>query len=245
MLIALMLGTIFWDIGGKTNKQQDLFNALGSMYSAVFFIGVSYSNGVQPVVAIERTVFYRERAAGMYSALPYAFGQIVIEIPYIFLQTILYSIIVYAMIGFEWTAAKFLWYFFFTFFSLLYFTYYGMLAVSLTPNLNIASIIVAAFYSIWNLFAGFVVPRPEMPIWWRWYYWGCPVSWSLYGLLVSQYGDVDDMLDIGQTVTEFLDSYFGFKHDFLGVVAVMVVVFAVFFAFMFALAIKVLNFQKR
>lgn len=55
--------------------QQDLFNAMGCMYAAVVFLGVQNASSVQPVVAVERTVFYRERAAGMYSALPYAFGQ--------------------------------------------------------------------------------------------------------------------------------------------------------------------------
>lgn len=49
---------------------------MGSMYAAVLFIGVQNSQSVQPVVAVERTVFYRERAAGMYSALPYAFAQV-------------------------------------------------------------------------------------------------------------------------------------------------------------------------
>ena len=49
---------------------------MGSMYAAVLFIGVQNATSVQPVVAIERTVFYRERAAGMYSALPYAFAQV-------------------------------------------------------------------------------------------------------------------------------------------------------------------------
>lgn len=49
---------------------------MGSMYSAVIFLGVQNGSSVQPVVSIERTVFYRERAAGMYSALPYAFGQV-------------------------------------------------------------------------------------------------------------------------------------------------------------------------
>ena len=57
-------------------KTQDLFNAMGSMYAAVTFIGVQNAVTVQPVVSIERTVFYRERAAGMYSAFPYAFGQV-------------------------------------------------------------------------------------------------------------------------------------------------------------------------
>jgi len=45
------------------------------MYAAVILIGVMNCNSVQPVVSVERTVFYRERAAGMYSAFPYAFGQ--------------------------------------------------------------------------------------------------------------------------------------------------------------------------
>jgi len=46
------------------------------MYCAVLFLGFMNSSTVQPVVSIARTVFYRERAAGMYSALPYAFGQV-------------------------------------------------------------------------------------------------------------------------------------------------------------------------
>lgn len=61
----------------RRSKQQDLFNAMGSMYAAVLFVGFQNSTSIQPIVAIERTVFYRERAAGMYSALPYAFGQVI------------------------------------------------------------------------------------------------------------------------------------------------------------------------
>ena len=49
---------------------------MGSMYAAVLFLGVQNAASVQPVVAVERTVFYRERAAGMYSALPYALAQV-------------------------------------------------------------------------------------------------------------------------------------------------------------------------
>jgi len=57
-------------------RQQDILNAIGSMYAAILFLGIINATSVQPVVAIQRTVFYRERAAGMYSALPYAFGQV-------------------------------------------------------------------------------------------------------------------------------------------------------------------------
>ncbi|KAI4355693.1 hypothetical protein L6164_004441 [Bauhinia variegata] len=247
--IALMFGTMFWDLGSKTERRQDLFNAMGSMYSAVLFLGVQNAASVQPVVAVERTVFYRERAAGMYSALPYAFAQVLIELPYVFAQAVTYGVIVYAMIGFEWTAAKFFWYLFYMYFTLLYFTFYGMMAVAVTPNHHVAAIVAAAFYGLWNLFSGFVVPRPSIPVWWRWYYWACPVAWTLYGLVASQFADIETHLvsDDGrnETVKQFVDRYFGFEHDFIGVVAVVVAGFAVLFAFIFAVSIKFFNFQRR
>ncbi|CAA6670843.1 unnamed protein product [Spirodela intermedia] len=243
-VIAVLFGTIFWDLGSRRERKQDLFNAMGSMYCAVLFIGVQNAQTVQPVVSIERTVFYRERAAGMYSAFPYAFGQVAIELPYILFQAVVYGVIVYAMIGFEWTAAKFCWYIFFMYFTFLYFTFYGMMAVGMTPNHNISAIVSSAFYGIWNLFSGFLIPRPRIPIWWRWYCWACPVAWTLYGLIASQFGDISDTID-GEPVDVFLDRYFGFKHDFLWAVAMAVVAFSVLFSSIFAFSIKTLNFQKR
>ena len=85
--------------------------------------------------------------------------QVVIELPHIFVQTMIYGVIVYAMIGFEWTASKFFWYLFFMYFTFLYYTFYGMMTVAVTPNHNIAAVVSSAFYSIWNLFSGFLIPR--------------------------------------------------------------------------------------
>ncbi|KAM7480400.1 hypothetical protein LguiA_028613 [Lonicera macranthoides] len=243
--IALMFGTMFWDLGSKRETQQDLFNAMGSMYAAVLFLGVQNASSVQPVVAVERTVFYRERAAGMYSALPYAFAQVLVELPYVFVQAVVYGVIVYAMIGFEWTVAKFFWYLFFMYFTLLYFTFYGMMTVAVTPNPNIAAIIAASFYGIWNVFSGFLIPRPRIPIWWRWYYWACPVAWTLYGMIASQFGDIKDVMNTNESVEDFLKSYFGFEHDFVGVTAGVVLGFTVLFGFIFAYSIKAFNFQRR
>ncbi|CAH1425582.1 unnamed protein product [Lactuca virosa] len=243
--IGLMFGTMFWDLGGKRTSQQDLLNAMGSMYAAVLFIGTQNASSVQPVVAVERTVFYREKAAGMYSALSYAFAQVLVELPYVFVQTSTYGLLVYAMIGFQWTAAKFCWYLFFMYLTLLYMTFYGMMTVAMTPNPTVAAIVAASFYGIWNLFSGFVIPRTRIPIWWRWYYWACPSAWTLYGLVTSQFADSEDMLENGETVKDFLERYFGFERSFLGVVAGMHVGFTLLFAFVFAFAIRSFNFQRR
>ncbi|GJT13939.1 hypothetical protein Tco_0860981 [Tanacetum coccineum] len=45
------------------------------MFTTSLFLGVHKAPAVQPVVNNGRTVFYRERAAGMYYALPNACSQ--------------------------------------------------------------------------------------------------------------------------------------------------------------------------
>ncbi|KAH7553399.1 hypothetical protein JRO89_XS12G0007400 [Xanthoceras sorbifolium] len=233
------------------SKQQDLFNLLGAMYSAVLFLGSGNANAVQPVVGVERTVFYRERAAGMYSALPYAVAQVAIEVEYVIIQTVIYSLILYSMIGFEWQVAKFFWFFYFMLMCFIYFTMYGMMVVALTPGVQIAAIVMSFFLSFWNLFAGFLLPRSQIPVWWRWYYWASPVSWTLYGVLTSQVGDIDAPLEMPgvvngtTTVKGYLKDTYGMEHDFLPYVALAHLGWVLLFLFFFAYGIKFLNFQRR
>ena len=75
MLVFLSFIYLIVTLWNYREKKQDLANAMGSMYAAVLFLGFQNASSVQPVVSVERTVFYRERAAGMYSAMPYAIAQ--------------------------------------------------------------------------------------------------------------------------------------------------------------------------
>jgi len=91
----------------------------------------------------------------------------------------------------------------------------------------------------------------KIPIWWAWYYWACPVAWTIYGQITSQFGDVESTTSVlgdtssAQPVNQFIETYFGFKRDFLPVVALMMPLFAILFAVVFVLGIKILNFQHR
>ncbi|KAI0487906.1 hypothetical protein KFK09_027729 [Dendrobium nobile] len=249
LFTALLLGSIFWRVGNRRGDANDLRIVIGAMYAAVLFVGVNNCSTVQPVVSVERTVFYRERAAGMYSALPYALAQVVVEIPYVVIQAAYYTLIVYSMMNFDWTASKFFWFYFISFFSFLYFTFYGMMTVSISPNHQVAAIFAATFYSLFNLFSGFFIPKPKIPKWWIWYYWICPVAWTVYGLITTQYGDLDHNIQVpGQglvPIKTYVKEHYGYHTDFMPVVAVVLVGFCVFFAFTFAFCIRTLNFQQR
>lgn len=85
----------------------------------------------------------------------------------------------YFMIRFQYDAAKYFWYLFFIGLSLTFFSYYGMMSVVVSPNLQIAVVSTSSFYAIWFIFAGFMITKPQMPPWWSWYYWLDPVSYLL------------------------------------------------------------------
>ncbi|KAB1202050.1 Pleiotropic drug resistance protein 3 [Morella rubra] len=245
---ALICGALYWNHGKKLNNQQNLFNIFGSMYASVIFLGINNCSTVLPYVATERTVMYRERFAGMYSSWAYALAQVLVEVPYLFSETAIFVIITYPMIGYYGSAYKVFWYFYSIFCSLLYFNYMGMVLVSVTPNFMVAAILSSVFYTMFNLFSGFLIPQPQISKWWLWLYYLVPTSWSLNGLLTSQYGDINTQIVVfgeTRTVAAFIRDYFGFHHDQLALVATVLIAFPVVFASLFAYFVGRLNFQRR
>ncbi|XVE63469.1 hypothetical protein DITRI_Ditri07aG0023000 [Diplodiscus trichospermus] len=247
-VISLTLGMLFWNQGTKIKNQQSLFNVFSSMYATVIFLGTNSGSAVQPFLARERIVMYRERFAGMYSSWVYAFAQVAIEVPYLFIQAVVFVIITYSMIGYYGSAAKVFWYFYAMFSSLLYFNFLGMLLVSLTPDVAIAGALTSTCYPMLNLFSGFLIPKLRIPRWWIWLYYVMPTSWTLNCLLTSQYGDVNDKIMVfteTTTVSSLLENYFGFRHDHLAVSALVLFFYPVICSSLFAFFITRLNFEQR
>ncbi|XP_052192050.1 pleiotropic drug resistance protein 3-like [Diospyros lotus] len=248
LVTSLLLGVLYWQQGSKINNQQSLFTISGSMFMSVIFLGINNCSTVLPYVSMERSVLYRERFAGMYASWAHTLAQVTVEFPYLLVQALAFVIITYPMIGFHWSAYKVLWYFFVMLCTLLYYNYLGLLLASITPNYHVAAIFQTAFYATFNLFSGFLLPKPHIPKWWIWAYYMVPTSWSYKGLLASQFGDMDkEILVFGETkrVSAFLRDYFGCSHHQLPLIATVLVAYPIIYAFLFSFFTAKLNFQKR
>ena len=75
-----------------------------------------------------------------YTGLKHYPMYVAIETIYNAIQTLVYTLLLYSMIGFEWKATKFLWFYYYIFTCFVYFTLYGMMVVALTPGHQIAAI---------------------------------------------------------------------------------------------------------
>nr|XP_010316522.1 ABC transporter G family member 31-like isoform X2 [Solanum lycopersicum] len=247
-MCALLLGSLFWDVGSKRDSSQNLFVVMAALYASVLFLGGNNATSVQPVLSIERTVFYRERAAGMYSPLPYAVAQGIIEIPYVMIQTLIYGVITYFMINFEREAGKFFLYILFMFLTFMYFTFTGMMVISVAPTQHLAAIISSALFSLWNIMSGFIVPKPSIPEWWIWFYYINPVAWTVRGIISSQLGDVETRITgpgFDGTVKDYLEVRLGFGPGMIWWSAAMLTGFCSLFFAIYAASVKLINFQKR
>ncbi|KAJ1273641.1 hypothetical protein BS78_05G000200 [Paspalum vaginatum] len=248
---CIAFGVLYWQQGNikHINDQQGLFTILGCMYGTTLFAGINNCQSVMPFVSIERIVVYRERFAGMYSPWAYSFAQVTMEFPYVIVQTLLFTFIAYPMIGYTWEAAKFFWFMYTMFCTLLYFLYLGMMMVSFTPNIQVASILASMFYAIQNIMSGFIVPSPQIPKWWIWLYYTSPMSWTLNVFFTTQFGYEDhkkiEVFGETKSVAAFVRDYFGFRRDLLPLAAIVLAAFPIFFATLFGYNISKLNFQRR
>lgn len=95
-----------------------------------------------------------------------------------------------------------------------------------------------------------------IPGWWIWCYYINPVAWALYGIISSQLGDYSD-ISAGDgivdpynnneviSISQLLENMFGYHHDMIGYVALILVGFAGSFCLVCMVALKRLNFQNR
>ncbi|GAY38375.1 hypothetical protein CUMW_036220 [Citrus unshiu] len=145
IVAALILGSMFWDVANHYNKlfkdsSQGLFMVMEALYASCLFLGVNNAASVQTIVSIERTVFYREKAAEMYSPIPFAVAQDK-------------QMMKISIASSTWSYGNYVCLRAKTFIQCHH-------VFHVTPNQLLAAIISSAIYSLLNLLSSFLIPQP-------------------------------------------------------------------------------------
>ncbi|KAL4419611.1 hypothetical protein ABPG77_001665 [Micractinium sp. CCAP 211/92] len=255
ILVGFAFGSMFWRQGDKRTTATGVLNIAGVLFSSTLFVGISNCLSIQHLVAAQRTVFYRERAAGLYRVMPFALAQLLVEVPYLIVQASAggvggWCVCVRAMVWFARDAASFFWFFWDFLLTLTYFTVLGIAAVNLTPSVPLSNVLCSFFFGFWNLLSGFLIPMPAMPGYWVWTAYINPVQWSIYGLSISQLGQfgsepMTDLQGNTTTISQFLSDHFGWHTYMTGPIVAILGAFIMAFALVAVLSLKFINFQRR
>ncbi|OQR98045.1 ATP-binding Cassette (ABC) Superfamily [Achlya hypogyna] len=193
MLTNVALSILFGIIYVKSNYAtfSGLNGGVGVIFLGSLFIGMMGFNSVLPLFVQERASFYRERACETYSAVWYWLASTVVEIPYVFVSVLLFTVIFYPFVGFVGVGQCVLFTIYLFLFVLMQ-VYFGQLLACALPSIEVASTVGGLLNSIFFLFMGFNPPTSQIPTALKWLNTIVPPKYSLAILVSSVFCKCDN-----------------------------------------------------
>ncbi|KAG3080104.1 hypothetical protein PI124_g8038 [Phytophthora idaei] len=114
----------------------------------------------------------------MYNALWYFIAGTLVEIPYIFVASLVFCIIFFPSIGFT-GYATFVYYWLVISLNTLVFVYLGQLMVLALPSVAVAATLGSLFSGIFLLFAGYNPPASSIPTGYKWVHYISPSTYTI------------------------------------------------------------------
>mmetsp|Transcript_10409 Transcript_10409/g.22509 ORF Transcript_10409/g.22509 Transcript_10409/m.22509 type:complete len:256 (+) Transcript_10409:2-769(+) len=160
-----------------------------SIYITVLFLGVNAMNTVLPVFEMERNMFYRHKASLMYDFRAILLAFTLVEIPFICLASLVFTLLWYFTVGFAVEAGKFFLYLLFVTLSLGTFTFLGQGFMAVFRDSQTAQGFGSLLIGMSSIFGGILIRPQDINNFWIWAYWTFPLHYVLEGLMTSQFKD--------------------------------------------------------
>ena len=160
--LAIMMGTVWLRLPTTQSSIGPFTNAIFFGSAFMSFMAVAYV----PAFLEDRATFIKERANGLYGATPFMVANFLIGLPYLFLISLIFSLIAYFLTNFRPTGAAFFTWVMWLFLDLLAGESLVVLVSSLFPNFVIALALTAFANGLWMSVGGFLVsPSILNPFW--------------------------------------------------------------------------------
>jgi len=185
-VVALLFGSVFASQRVPQNE-SDMNSRVTSIYITALFLGVNAMNTVLPVFEMERNMFYRHKASLMYDHKAITLAFTLVEVPFIFLSSMVFCLLWYFTVGFAVDAGKFFLYWVFMTFSLGIFTFFGQGFMAVFRDSQTAQGFGSLLIGMSSIFGGILIRPQAINSFWIWAYWTFPLHYVLEGLFTSQF----------------------------------------------------------
>lgn len=163
MGLAIMMGTVWLRLPTTQDSIQPFINAIFFGSAFMSFMAVAYVPGFLE----DRATFAKDRANGLYGALPFLLANFIIGLPYLFLIAIIFSVIAYWLSNFRPSGDAFMLWVMWLFLDLVAAESLVVLVSSLFPIFVVALAIVAFANGLWMSVGGFLVSPTILNVFWK------------------------------------------------------------------------------
>ncbi|KAM0436012.1 hypothetical protein ACHAPT_002904 [Fusarium lateritium] len=184
--LAIMMGTVWVRLDPVQESIQPLINALFFGSAFMSFMAVAYV----PAFLEDRLQYVKEHHNGLYGATELILSNFFIGIPYLFLISMLFSVISYWLSNFQPTATAFFTWVMWLFLDLLAAESLVVLMTSLFPSFVISLALVAFANGLWMSVGGFMVPPTILNVFYKYvfHYWDYQ-KYVFEGMMVNEFSE--------------------------------------------------------
>eukprot|EP00939_MAST-03C_sp_MAST-3C-sp1_P004967 g4967.t1 len=189
-MLALMVGTMFWDVG--SDKDDSSINARISIifYVAAFMVFMSVA--VLPFFMMQRDVFVQERANGAFGVSEYVLAKFLTSLPGVFLIALVSTILVVLPSGLNGFGI----YLLNLYVSLLVAEAFMCVMASVVPHFIIGIALAAGLFGFFMLVEGFFLVKDDIP---PWFIWGYHIAFHTYSFRIFMFNEFEDLGSLDST----------------------------------------------
>ncbi|KAI5460401.1 P-loop containing nucleoside triphosphate hydrolase protein [Mariannaea sp. PMI_226] len=184
--LAIMVGTVWLRLDPNQESIQPYINALFFGSAFMSFMAVAYV----PAFLEDRLQYVKEHHNGLYDAAEFILSNFLIGIPYLFLISVIFSIIAYWLSNFQPTAKAFFTWIMWLFLDLLAAESLVVFMASLFPSFVISLALVAFANGLWMSVSGFMVLPTILNPFYKYVfsYWDYQ-KYVFQGMMINEFSD--------------------------------------------------------
>ncbi|KAH6653867.1 P-loop containing nucleoside triphosphate hydrolase protein [Truncatella angustata] len=182
--LAVMMGTVWLRLGTDQSSIIPITNGIFFGSAFMSFMAVAYV----PAFLEDRQQYVKEHLNGLYGATELMIANFLIGIPYLFIISVIFSVISYWLSNFRPDAAAFFTYLMWLFLDLLAAESLVVLMTSLFPSFVISLALVAFANGLWMSVGGFLVSPNILNVFYKYvfHYWDYQ-KWVFEGMMVNEF----------------------------------------------------------
>lgn len=183
--LAIMMGTVWLQLSADQSNINAFTNAIFFGGAFMSFMAVAYI----PAFLEDLHTYTKERLNGLYGPTAFTIANFFIGIPYLFIIALLFSVVVYWLVGFREGADAFWMWVMWLFLDLLAAESLVVLLSSLVPIFVVALAATAFANGLWMSVNGFMVPPETLNVFWRYvFHYIDYQAYVFRGMMVNEFG---------------------------------------------------------
>jgi ABC-type multidrug transport system ATPase subunit/ABC-type multidrug transport system permease subunit len=246
IIMALIASTVYLRTEMGTKNESDGAVYIGAL---MFSMIVNMFNGfAELALMIQRLpVFYKQRDLLFHPPWTFSLPTFLLGIPISIFESVVWVTITYYMIGFAPELSRFLKHLLVIFLTQQMAGGIFRFIAATCRSMILANTGGALVILLLFLLGGFIVPRGEIPKWWKWAYWVSPMAYTYDALTVNEMlaprwinqPSSDNSTSLGLAVLEIFDIFTDPNWYWIGVGGILG--FTVLFNILVTLALTFLN----